>query len=255
MPGREPDPDLPDGATVSSAVLEERPTRRRPRLSVAHGRPPRVDGRAALSDVLATTVAVEGEHEAERRVARAFAGGEESALEEAWERWSGQVHGIAVRALGNRADADEVTQTVFVEAWRGRDRYDPGRGALPAWLVTIAKRRAIDAHRRRARRPVPTETVPEAGPVAALPSAEPAIERTADRMLLADALQRLPDERRHVVALAFFNDMTHTEIADRTGIPLGTVKSHLRRGLRALHDELASTTGTATTRPTGGGRP
>jgi RNA polymerase sigma factor (sigma-70 family) len=161
-----------------------------------------------------------------------FAAGDEDALREAWQAWGGLVHSFGRRMLPTTADAEDVTQQVFVDAWRGRDRYDPQRAPLPAWLFGIAKRKVVDRLRSLERTPVPTA---DAGEDAGEPgSTESAIEGTADRLLIADALARLPAERRQVLQLAFYDDLTHTQIAEQLDLPLGTVKSHLRRGLAFL---------------------
>jgi RNA polymerase sigma factor (sigma-70 family) len=165
-------------------------------------------------------------------LAARFAGGGADVLREAYDAWGGLVFGFCRRSLRDQRDAEEVTQQVFLEAWRARASYDPTRAALPTWLIGIARNRVIDRLRQGARRPVvvgePTET----------PVAEPAIELLADRMLVADALRGLPEERRAVLELAFFADLTHTEIAEQLDMPLGTVKSHVRRGLAALRQRL-----------------
>jgi len=117
-------------------------------------------------------------------------------------------------------------QQVFVTAWRQRYRYDPGRASLLSWLLGIARHKAIDRLRRleRERRVVVEDrgrVVDEAG-------------RTADRLLVAEALSWLRPEQQLVLELAFYDDLTHQQIADKLGMPLGTVKSHARRGLQRL---------------------
>lgn len=165
-------------------------------------------------------------------VHQAFAAGDDRALKEAYDRWGALVHSLALRSLGNPADAGDATQAVFVSAWRSRGRYDPSR-PLAAWLTRIAQRRVVDMHRSRARHPEPVEQLPETV------ADEQAIEQAATRMLLADALAELPRERREVIHLAIVEQHTHAEVAARTGLPVGTVKSHIRRGLKVLRDRLA----------------
>jgi RNA polymerase sigma-70 factor (ECF subfamily) len=163
-----------------------------------------------------------------------FLDGDEDALRTAWDAWGGLVYGFCVRSLPTVADAEDVTQQVFVDAWRGRGRFNPDLGALPAWLMGIARRKVIDRLRALNRAPVPAGDPGDPG------TADPDIEHTADRMLVADALARLPLERRRVLELAFFDDLTHTQIADELDLPLGTVKSHLRRGLATLRRGMSS---------------
>jgi RNA polymerase sigma-70 factor (ECF subfamily) len=143
------------------------------------------------------------------------------------------VYRIALAVLGSVPDAEEVTQTTFVSAWRGRRSYDPHRGSLAGWLVTIARRRAIDQWRVSRREGKAVEAVTaQVGDGTAARDDDP--EQVVERMLVADELARLPDTQRRVLELAFFDDLTHTQIAAVTGLPIGTVKSHVRRGLARL---------------------
>lgn len=166
----------------------------------------------------------------------AFAVGDAD-LRSVYEEHGGLVYGICRKALDEHA-AKDVTQEVFVSAWKARDQYDPERGALGAWLVGITKRRIIDhlrSERRHAdRRAVePTEHTD--------PDGEVELGRTIDRMVVADALRSLPDRARQVITLAYLEGLTHHEITDRTGLPLGTVKSDIRRGLTRIRACLEAT--------------
>ncbi len=167
-------------------------------------------------------------------LAAAFAEGADWALRAAYERYGGLIYRIAYRSLSAPAEAEDIAQATFVSAWRGRSTYDPGRGSFAGWLVGIARRRVIDRLRALEREQRAVEAV---ALVAALPRqgglAEHA-DQVIDRLVIADALARLPDTQRRVLELAFYDDLTNQQIAGVTGLPLGTVKSHVRRGLAQL---------------------
>ncbi len=160
-----------------------------------------------------------------------FVAGDEVALKEIFELHGSLVLNICRRSVG--ADAEDVVQQVFVAAWRGRSSFDAEKGSLPGWLTGIAKFKAVDHLRAKGRRPQSADREVEDS---ASQSAD--VGRVADRMLLTHALAKLPEERRRVVALAFFEDFTHQEISEHLAMPLGTVKSHVRRGLEALRHTL-----------------
>jgi RNA polymerase sigma factor (sigma-70 family) len=175
----------------------------------------------------------------DQEVARLFTAGEEGALALAYQRWAGQVQGMAVRAFGPGPDAEDVTQQVFVSAWTGRAGYRPESGPLPAWLVGITRHKIADTWARRDRQRRETEAAMSqaqalpGGPVTA--GVDTAV---ADRVLLLDELDLLGQPQRGIIELAFFEDLTHAQIAARTGLPLGTVKSHIRRTLERLRSRL-----------------
>ncbi|MFJ3667130.1 RNA polymerase sigma factor [Streptomyces sp. NPDC090106] len=162
-----------------------------------------------------------------------FLGGDEASLAAVYERWGPLVHALARRSLGDEREAEDVTQVVFLAAWRGRAGYAPERGNLPGWLTGIARRKIADALAARTRR---AELVAAAGAQLMLRVSDEAVrpEAAIDRVMLADEMSQLPAPQRRVLNLSFYDDLTQTQIAELTGWPLGTVKSHARRGLRRL---------------------
>ncbi|MGY1687556.1 RNA polymerase sigma factor [Geodermatophilus sp. SYSU D00867] len=171
-------------------------------------------------------------------VARRFAAGEEQALAWAYERWAALVHGMGVRAFGPGPDAEDVTQQTFVSAWTGRAGYRADQGSLPGWLVGICRHKIADTWARRDRQRRAAEAA-LAEAQAAPPGGQAPVDSTvADRVLLLGELDRLGQPQRGIIELAFFADLTHVQIAERTGLPLGTVKSHIRRTLERLRDRL-----------------
>lgn len=175
---------------------------------------------------------VHGEPWTDAELAAGFHAGEEGTLDEVYRRWSRMVHGAALRACGNAEDAADITQAVFVAAWRGHATYRPAAGSLPGWLMTITRRRIADHWEARSR---------DVRAAAAVGATEPGTDaapadsdRIAAQMVLADELDRLGDPAGQILRLAFYEDLTHTQIAERLGMPIGTVKSHIRRSLDRL---------------------
>ena len=171
-------------------------------------------------------------------VARRFAAGDEQALAWAYERWAATVHGMAVRAVGRGPDAEDITQQTFVSAWTSRNRYIPARGPLAGWLVGICRHRIADAFAGRERARLAAAAAESAARGLPASSAAAFDSRVADRVLLLGELDRLDQPQRRIIEMAFFDDLTHVQIAARTGLPLGTVKSHIRRTLERLRDRL-----------------
>jgi RNA polymerase sigma factor (sigma-70 family) len=178
---------------------------------------------------------------AEVKLAESFSGGDAWILREVYDRYGTQVYRVALASLSNTSDAEEITQTVFVDAWRARDSFDAAKGSLGGWLMTITKRRCIDRVRAidRNRRDVAAVA---AG--ISQSAAVPGPDHIVDQIVVADQLARLPDSQRAVLELAFYDDLSHSQIATLTGLPLGTVKSHLRRGLGQLRRRLEVDGGT-----------
>lgn len=162
--------------------------------------------------------------------------GDEGALSALYDRYSGMLYAMLLRILKDTGAAEEVLQDLFLQLWRSAARFDASRGSLAGWLLVIGRNRALSRLRGKQRR----EFVPDDGEgfsIEALP-ASGNLEDEAARMELMDrlrgALAALPGEQREAVELAYFEGMTHTEIATRTQCPLGTVKSRVRAAMQTL---------------------
>jgi RNA polymerase sigma factor (sigma-70 family) len=180
-----------------------------------------------------------GPHDWDAALDHAFAGGQEAALAEAYRRLSPLVYTLALRSLGERAAADDVTQDVFIRAWKSRTSYRPEAARLPAWLVGITRNAIADALSARMRR---QDLEHAAGQLAGdgLTAGPPAadVEAVADRITLEEELERLGDPQKAIMKLAFYEDLTHDQISSRLQLPLGTVKSHIRRSLTRMRTRL-----------------
>jgi RNA polymerase sigma-70 factor (ECF subfamily) len=157
-----------------------------------------------------------------------FRDGSDDVLRRAYDQHGALVYSFCRRAVG--ADhAKDVTQEVFLTAWRQRERFDPQRGALPGWLIGIARNKVLEFLRRRQLHLIDDGHAPSREVVS-----PDAVDGLAQRMAVASALAQLPNRAQMLITLAFTEQLTHPEIADRTGLPLGTVKSDIRRGLQRL---------------------
>ena len=176
--------------------------------------------------------------EADRAALARIADGELAALEDLYDRYKTMAYSIAYRITNDATLAEDVVQDAFLGAWRNAARYVAGRGSVKTWLLAIVHHRAIDAIRRRR----PTVELPEID--AALPDALtlPDIWRevsaSLDSVTVREALVALSDVQREALELAYFGGLTQQEIAERTGTPLGTVKSRMRLGLLAMRRSL-----------------
>jgi RNA polymerase sigma factor (sigma-70 family) len=168
-------------------------------------------------------------------LAARLASGSREALAEVYERWSALIYSVALRALDDAHDAEDVTQQVFVSAWCSRHTLRPREGALPGWLVGIARHRIADVRTQRYRRARNLAAVAALTPEVGTPPPEADI---AQRMLVAHEVDRLGEPRATVLRMAFIDDRPQEEIARELGLPLGTVKSHVRRGLVQLRTRL-----------------
>jgi RNA polymerase sigma-70 factor (ECF subfamily) len=176
----------------------------------------------------------------------AVAAGDRAAFRALYDATSARVLGLALQVLRDRAAAEEALVDVYAQVWRQASRYDPEKGSVLTWIATIARTRAVDVRRCRSRAAgreasvdeVRLEAVRDTGPDPSDASAD--VERAR---LVRGALAALPREQRRALEAAFFGGLSHSEIADALGQPLGTVKTRIRSGLAALRRALAPAEG------------
>ena len=167
-----------------------------------------------------------------------LARGDLGALDRLYEQYGAMAFSIAYRITGDRTAAEDVVQDAFLGAWRNAARYVESRGSVRTWLLSIVHHRAIDAIRRRR----PTVELPDsevALPDAlTLPDTWADVELRLDRAAVLQAMSAISDVQREAIELAYFGGLTQTEIAERTGVPLGTVKGRMRLGLQGMRAAL-----------------
>ena len=155
--------------------------------------------------------------------------GNQTAMAELYDRYSSVVYAVALRVLGDTGAAEDVLQEIFLQLWRNPAAFDSARGSLGAWLAVITRNRAIDVLRKRK---------PETDIEDVIVSVAPDLASEADRSRAAakvrDVLNSMPSPQRNALEMAFFEGMSHSEIATKTGEPLGTIKTRIRAGLIAL---------------------
>lgn len=159
----------------------------------------------------------------------AIRSGDEQAMAQLYDRYSPIVYSVALRVLGNAGAAEDILQEVFLQLWRSPQLFDVNRGSLPGWLAVIARNRAIDFLRKRR---------PETDITDVVVSVEPDLAGRAEWSRVAEkirsALGGMPAAQRSALEMAFFDGLTHMEIAQKTGEPLGTIKTRIRAGLAIL---------------------
>src|SRR5262245_36920477 len=168
-----------------------------------------------------------------------LARGDQSALAELYDRHARPIYSLALRILREQGDAEDIVQEVFAQAWNQAARFDTSRGAVAAWLLMMARSRAIDRLRARRSRP---ETASDAAVVERLPDAaarqDLQLLSSEQVDMLKNALEGLPAPQREALELAYYEGLTHTEIADRLSEPLGTVKTRIRQAVIRLRESL-----------------
>jgi len=166
----------------------------------------------------------------------AMAGGDEAALAELYDRYGRSAYALAVRILRDPALAEDAVQDAFLAAWRTAAAFDPKRGKASTWLITLVHRRSVDVVRREdRRRAAPLDDVP----VPSGDSTDETAEIREERRAVQAALAELGEAEREALELAYYGGLSQSEIAERLGVPLGTIKSRMFGGLAKLRDALA----------------
>lgn len=171
-------------------------------------------------------------------LARRVSSGDAEAFALLYDRHSRAVFSLALRVLGDQAEAEDVVQEVFAQAWRQANRYDAGRGQPVAWLLNMARSRAIDRGRRR-RHVVAADDREMPETVESSPGAEAVVISAAEAQAVRRALADLPPLQRAAIELAYYEGLSQTEIAQRLEEPLGTVKTRVRLGLLKMREAMA----------------
>ncbi|MGO4298848.1 sigma-70 family RNA polymerase sigma factor [Leifsonia sp. RAF41] len=170
----------------------------------------------------------------ERSLITDLRSGDVSAIERLYQRWGRLVYTLALRSLGNVSDAEDVTQQVFVSAWQSRNGFNPDRGKLSTWLMAITRHKIVDAYEARAKRQRELEALMESVYLQSMSWTD----QIADSVEMSQELERLEPVAQQIMRLAFYDRLTHTQIAAQMDLPLGTVKSHIRRSLLRLRARL-----------------
>src|SRR3954464_12507377 len=176
-------------------------------------------------------------HLSDEAVVALLARSDESALAELYDRFGRVAYGLALRILRDEKLAEDAVQEGFLAAWRNADRFIPERAKASTWLLTLVHRRSVDLVRREDRRRA--EPLDEAYEPPADASAEHDAWLRFERERVQEALRRLPDQQREAIELAYYGGFTQTELAERLGQPVGTIKSRMFTGLARLRELLA----------------
>ncbi len=157
--------------------------------------------------------------------------GERAALATLYARTSAKLYGICLRLMGSEADAQDVLHDAYLTVWRNAARFDPAKASAITWLAVLTRNKAIDRLRQRRGSTEPAEAVAVAELADDGPTALDIIEEEQDRARLTNCLELLDERARGMIRAAFFSGATYPELAAREGVPLGTMKSWIRRGL------------------------
>lgn len=201
-------------------------------------RPSLSSARAAPCPPAGRPVSVRAVEDSDALLAARLAAGDEFALAEVFDRFAADVYRAALLVLRNDAAAQDIVQDVFVELWRHPGRYDPALGTFPAYLIVIARRRAVDVVRSEVRRRVRQDGSYRAAAAEFSPSPSEEVIAAHVADAVRAAVQLLPDGQRRIVELAYFGGLTYKEAAEVAGIPEGTAKSRVRLALAKLEEIL-----------------
>jgi len=175
--------------------------------------------------------------ESDLQCLRRLSGGDQSALAELYDRYCPLLYPVALRILRSPADAEDAVQQAWMQVWRSAGSYDPRRGTVAAWLLTMARTRALDLYRSlAARRRAETAADPEPASPPPDPMADAVQVQLGQRV--RQALESLTHQQRQALEVAYFEGLSQSEVAQRLGAPLGTVKSWTRQGLMRLKELL-----------------
>ena len=195
------------------------------------GAPPAASGRSVMRRSAAEDDAL----------VQRMAEGDEQALGALYDRWVDVVHAVVARVLRTPDDVDDVVEETFWQAWRQAERFDPARGSVQTWLLTIARSRSLDRIRTlRRRREAPLEGDDGHVVVQQVSAGGPGLDAEASelRRIVSTALAALPPEQREALELGYYGGLSQSEIAERTGQPLGTVKTRMRLAMQKLRSQL-----------------
>ena len=198
-------------------------------------------GRAIPAGSEATGLAGGGVASEDAALVRGMAAGDDRSLGALYDRWHAVVHGVVARVLRQPDDVEDVVEETFWQAWRQAARFDPTRGAVQTWLLTIARSRALDRARAlRRRRESPLEGDEGEVVVQQIAPSDPGLDAEASerRRIVTAALSELPAEQREALELGYYGGLSQSEIAERTGQPLGTVKTRMRLAMQKLRSQL-----------------
>jgi RNA polymerase sigma-70 factor, ECF subfamily len=192
-----------------------------------------------LAAVLGSAAALESRQADQSSLAR-IAHGDQSAFAELYDRHARLVYSLALRILQDRADAEDIVQEVFAQVWAQAGRYDASRGAVAAWMLMLTRSRAIDRLRAKRVRPEAAADAEAAENLMDFAAAQDLELLSAEQVTrLQRALKELPDAQRIALELAYYEGLTHVQVAARLGEPLGTVKTRIRHAVITLREALA----------------